>query len=314
MVYDMNKTLLGGAIASLALAVLVPATAYHIDPTITTGAGSSIASDWVVNTSQVNLCESVGPTDDLNDNPTSLSAQGGPCYSGENDATGTWPPNQSPTTRASAPAAGSYVRFDICTATTSARELAASLSGFPYAGGAKIPTCTAALKSQSDFFFTGRIGAFQCDIPAGNAPIPTGFPSTLTGDFGLYYDRLYGFWSYDLGDGWYTEGDFANTVHTGDGTTATTSNNPGGSDNEDAFHGHVAAFIDASKSNQAVLTGGTATGSSTVEPYTGGLTLSATPGGGAGGMANNCGSSPPCPPTALASTCTTPYGPVFRAP
>jgi hypothetical protein len=149
----------------------------------------------------------------------------------------------------------------------------------------------------------------------------TGYPSTA--DYGLYYDRLYAYWSYTLGDGWYTQGDFADTVHTGDGAGSngnTNWNNPTGSDNEDAFHAHVAAFIDASKSNPGSLTGGTATGSSSTEVWSGAAPagwpaagLSDVPGSGAGGMANNCGASPACAPGG-GSCGTSAYGPVFRAP
>jgi hypothetical protein len=315
----MNRGLLAAGGCFLLLAVLSPTAAYHIDNILVPGPGAGLPGDWTTaGGSAVIVCESNGPADDRNSNVVSLSGVGGLCTTGENDATG-WGKcvYTAPTACPAPPAAGpeAWIRLDTCTVTAGVRTAPpAAVAG----------TCAAAGGSRATKTWTAQLGVFQCDV---NAAGVTGNPFT-TADEGLYYSRLYAWYSYD-GDGDYTAGDAAGAAHTGDGDASNVL------DNEDAFHGHVAGFIstDASKNVGAGVTGSF---EAIAVPDPTDPTNTWVTGGGTGvmwsgpdvpnppvpvagsinGETNDCGASPACvaSPVALGGPGTTPAGALCPTP
>jgi len=105
------------------------------------------------------------------------------------------------------PAKGAYVELDTCTLRTAFRF------GGDCSGG-----------DRSTYGFTAEIGSYSCDVQAGQA---------------LFYDRTYAWWIYD-GEASYYPGDAPGDAENGGPPAMMPVPN-----NEDAFHGHVAVFVDA---------------------------------------------------------------------
>lgn len=283
-------------VALAAMALVVPAGAYHIDGNEIAATGLTTADfDGVVAGGAV-VCESNGLWDNRNtQNPR--SGTNGLCTSGQNDASGAVEPAGMPGV-----GAGEWVRMDICTATTMERMLEAPGSGRdpavdpdPY--GLAMNDCTTGGGNTNDHAWTAEIGIFSCDIPrAGQIGGNT--------DFALYYRDLYGWWSFDVGLGFppYAVDDASGDWHN-EGIAANIRNNP------DAYRGHVTAFLQAADSFGFGTPGGVdQQGSAEVTSGVniGGLFLSDVPVAGNDFISNNCGGSPSNPPFGLP-------GPVVRA-
>lgn len=218
--------------------------------------------------------------------------------------------------------ANEYVRIDACNTLTLIRG----------AGGPCFDAMMSPGGRTDEHGWSAEVGAFSCFVPTNREPLPLS-----TADFAVYYDRLYAWWSYD-GDGWYTDTGTPNTGSTldNDGPTHPNTN----TDDHRGFHGHVAMFIQPTRS----MTGHSTTGSAetalqseykwgadwAASGFGAGL-LSDAPSlglGGGGTYENSCGASPACPPTDPAVYLGGPdpahemcdverfgiYGPVIRGP
>lgn len=216
----MNKRTLTIAALLMMMAALVPASAYHIDGNEVATAAQSGAvmtsADWEIGTGGLILCESNGNFSSRNAGwDGGRHGVGGLCTTGENDATGEHKPT-------GAPAKGDYVELDTCDRTTLTRNSGAA---GPYSPGTANDCGNTG--NRDIHGFTAEIGVFSCSVDEDQA---------------LYYDRLYAFWSYDgnpRANGAYGASDNAGDEENGGSIPLTDVNN------EDAWHGHVGVFVNA---------------------------------------------------------------------
>jgi len=294
----MNKNLLSIGLCLLVAGFATPAAGYHIaaGPTTVTvtppGTPNTIAQlsagDFVAANPLLVLCESNGPTDPINpsgvpqlNGVVDVNGQpgiGGLCYSGRNGVTGTAAP-------ALPVAVGTWTKLDVCTATTAQRASSACGS--------------------SGWGYVAQLGVYQCFVPTAPAPLPPVDPTvdaTLTTARSILFAHASVDWAF------YYDENYASLTWAAPVT--------GG-------NGHVAVFPDVSSSDPLALglsaaaaSGSPLVGSVQTSAYTipAGLSISDT--AGADGFNNACGGSPACPPSppAATTTCSTPDGPVFRAP
>lgn len=179
----MNRLIIPTATLLLAFSVLAPVSGYHIMGN-QDGSNANLSSgDWFLASSPIIVCESDGPLDPRNANPTANAGQGGLCSTGQNMVTGVAMPS-------TIPSATSVIRLDVCSATTKARSTTGVLP--PPA----VRTCAASGGSTAQHGYTAELGAFSCFVPTDNDVSATG----VRRDFALYYRELYAWWTWEWFD------------------------------------------------------------------------------------------------------------------
>jgi len=187
----MHRRLLNHGIAALLVIFLAPASGYHIqgnsvDPSGATPLGLT-SGDWVIDGSQLIVCESDGESDPRNPAPAGHHGTNGLCTTGRNKVTGEDPPWIMPDR-------GDWTRLDICNATTWERENDAS-NGYQQndCGGS-----SGSAGRTDTIAWVAEVGAYSCFVPTTGTLLDAVLGTLSDRDYALYYEELYAWWSYDL--------------------------------------------------------------------------------------------------------------------